>query len=700
LHEIAAKRTLNAMWRAGILLGLAATVAIAACLPGSGPPLNPYVDDAGSPPPTGLGPLDAGARSDVDLGDPFAIIGLTPSHGPFSGGARTTLAGRGFPSKLRVWIGGTEVRSADIVASDPTRAAIVAPPGNPGPADVKIRDDNTAQERVLLAGYFYDSFVVEPQSGATSGGTRIALTGSGTHWGAATTIAIDGKPCGTVQVSDATHAQCTTPPDTPGSKDIVVTDDAGNVAQARDAYTYGDSNDGYRGGLSGGALNGQLKVLIFDAWAGVAIPGAHAIAGAPLGSAVVGAADASGVVALSDSRLKSAVTVTVVAKCHQPMSFVNVPVDTVTAYLTPTLDPACADGDPPSSGAYGGVDQGQISGELLWSGAAEGHRAGWNNVPMPVRTTERRAAYVYLADWSPLDGFWLPNADQAVTPSSAGVNGYAYVLGASPGNVTVYALAGIEDRSFSPPHFTAYAMGAVRGVGVQPSTKITNVDIPMTTLLDHQVTLAPSPPPWSATGPDRLYGQLAVTLGQNAFAILPTGTTTWPLPVTGNVAFPGVPALDGSLTGELYTITAAAVTGPNLQNPSSVVSRIQTNNANDPIAVNGFLAVPSLIQPSTGAWSGTHVEVGMNGGFDLLKLEIMSGGGLVEWDIVAPGGVTSFDLPDLSLLPGNVGMWRGTIYTTVYVARINAFDYGKLRWGNLGSSTWNAYAINAKTGSY
>jgi len=32
--------------------------------------------------------------SDVDLGDPFAIYGLTPSHGPYGGGTTARLAGR------------------------------------------------------------------------------------------------------------------------------------------------------------------------------------------------------------------------------------------------------------------------------------------------------------------------------------------------------------------------------------------------------------------------------------------------------------------------------------------------------------------------------------------------------------------------------------------------------------------------------
>ncbi len=677
-----------------------AVVAGGACLPGSGPPLNPYVDDAGAPPPIDIGGDGGTGRQDVDLGDPFSITGLAPSHGPYNGGTRATLRGRGFSSTMRVWIGGAEIPASDRFASDPTRAAVITPSGAPGPADVKIRDDATAQERVLPAGFFYDAFVVEPSSGATSGGTRIALTGSGTKWIAGTTIAIDGKPCTNVAVADATHMQCTTPADTPGTRDVTVTLPDTSVAQARDAFTYSDSYDGYRGGLSGGALNGKLRVLAFDAWQGTPIVGAKVIAGGSLATAIVATVGQTGAVELTDPRLTGAVTVTVAAKCHQPMTFVDVPVDTVTIYLTPTLDLSCASGDPPSSGSFGSRDAGEIDGELIWTGAKEGQKADWRNVPFPQRMTERRAAYVYTSTTSPSDAFYLPDKDSATTLDSPGTLGYAYTVTTGPGNLTVYALAGIEDRSYNPPHFTAYVMGVVRGVPVSPGTRTVGVDIPMTTLIDHQVTLAPTPPPTTVRGPDRFFSQIAVTVGQNSFAILPTGSKTTLLPIGGNVALPGIPALDGTLANQSYVVTAAAVTGANQSIPASIVSRIYTTESNTPVAIAGFPAIPVLREPSAATWSGTHVRVDLASTVDLVRLDVRSGGGLVVWEILAPGTSTSFDVPDLSTFPDHIGLVRGAVTTTVYVARINAFDYGKVRYGQLGSGSWNAYAIDSLSGNY
>src|SRR4029079_277769 len=179
------------------------------------------------------------------------ILGLQPSHGPFTGGTRTLISGRGFTSTLRVWVGGSEIEASEIFASDPTRAAITTPPGAPGPTDVKVRNDSTAQERTLAQGFYYDAIALTPTTGATTGGTRLAIQGSGTNWATGTTVTIDGLACTDMQIRDTTHLFRTTPSDTPGAKDVVVTAQDTTTVQAREAFTYDDSPDGYRGGLSG-----------------------------------------------------------------------------------------------------------------------------------------------------------------------------------------------------------------------------------------------------------------------------------------------------------------------------------------------------------------------------------------------------------------------------------------------------------------
>ncbi|MBX3189909.1 MAG: IPT/TIG domain-containing protein [Labilithrix sp.] len=700
--------------RFGLAFGCAlACVIVGACLPGAGPALLPPEDGSTSVPDLG----DSGFnRSDVDLGDPFALEGLNPSHGPYTGGTSVRLTGRGFTTKLRVFIGGVEVQT---LAGDPTRALIVTPPGVPGLADVKIRDDATAQERTLKGGFTYDAIVITPNTGATSGGTLVRIDNGGAGWSALDAtgnldsrglgVEIGGVKCasvgyGTGQPLDRLrYVECVTPPGSPGAKDVTIKTPGGQtITQARDAFTYSDSPDGYRGGLSGGALAGRLRALAFNAAVGTPIAGATVIVGGSLPTATVQQTAITGVTEFN-GLTSSKVTVTIAAKCHQPITYVDVPVDTVTAYLNPVFDPSCADGDPPSTGGRGGRFGGIIEGQLVFPGSAEFKKTGWSTVPAPTRPTERRAAYVFEASPTPSALFQLPPASEAITPDSAGGAGYGYSTVVFPGSATLYVVAGLEDRSEEPPRFVPYAMGIARGVSVPAQTRVTGVDVMMNILFDHQVTIAPQPPTPGPRGPDRLAASVALTLGNAGYAILPRGVMTVPLPAPASIPFTGMPSLDKAIAGEQYVLGGVAATGAQLQRPASVVGRVRTTNANDPVALGGFIAPPTLVEPAGGSWSGTHVQFDVAAPTaNLHVIQVSSGYGLVTWTIVAPGGVTSFDVPDLAALPGPdpLGLFPGGIFTTVYVARIDDFTYGKVRSGQLGAGAWNAYAFDSLSGAY
>lgn len=667
------------------------------CLPGSGPALTDGID-ATPPPLTGLDDGSA-QRADVDLGDPFALIGLTPSHGPFTGGTRTVLSGRGFSTKIRVFFGNVQVDPSAVIANDPQHAAVVTPAGTPGPVSVRIVDDLTNKERTLAAAFTYDALVVSPPSGATSGGTRILVTGQGTHFATGATVKVGPFDCGNVTVTDATHLTCVTPPSTgPGIADVTVSLPDKSTVQARDAFTYSDAPDGNRGGLSGGTLAGRLTVVAIDSYTGTPIPGAKVI----LGTDAAGARSTSksGVVQIDDPSLTGKITVTVGAKCHQPTTFVDVPVDTVTIYLPPVLDLSCASGDPPSIGGSGGHNGGGVTGELVFPGGVEFRRGNWQNVPPPSTPTERNAAYVFQASGSPTEPFDLPAIDLAVTTDSPGTRGYAFSALVYPGNVTLYALAGIEDRSFSPPRFTAYVMGVARGLYVPEGVQLTQVNISMTTLLDHAITLTANAPTPGPRGPDRFASTVAVTLGSSGFAIIPGASRVLPLPLTGQLSIIGIPSLDNGLGGESYVVSAQAATGPSMQFPASIVSRVKTTDTSGPVSLGGFLAVPQISEPGSAPWGGTHVSFTGPPMFDVSVTSIRSD--LVSWSIFGPPNGTAFDLPDLTAVPSAdpIGLRRGAITTTVYTARIDMFSYATARYGQLSSGAWNAYSVDARPGVY
>ncbi len=249
------------------------------------------------------------------------------------------------------------------------------------------------------------------------------------------------------------------------------------------------------------------------------------------------------------------------------------------------------------------------------------------------------------------------------------------------------------------PTFEPYVMGVARGVPVQPNAKTVGVDIQMTTLLDRSLSVAPQMPPQGGRGPDRMITTVAVDLGAGSYAILPQGSQMHLLPISGTVTFVGVPALDGMLAGSRYDLTAAAVTGSGEQDPTSAVAYIETTDANDPVSVGGFFAIPTLAQPGVTPWSGTHVQMQASGPIDLALFQIGTGAGLVTWTIVSPGNL-SFDLPDISQVSGVDTLLHGPISTTFDIARIDGFDYGTLRTGQLSGSAWNAYAEDTANGSY
>src|SRR5688572_27521978 len=69
--------------------------------------------------------LDTYGAVDLEAGPPYAVLGVQPSHGPFSGGTRIEIRGRGFSSKTRVRIGALDVPAEETVANDPYHVQVI-----------------------------------------------------------------------------------------------------------------------------------------------------------------------------------------------------------------------------------------------------------------------------------------------------------------------------------------------------------------------------------------------------------------------------------------------------------------------------------------------------------------------------------------------------------------------------------------------
>jgi len=645
------------------------------------------------------GPPPIDAAPEVPVADPYAVIGADPTHGPFTGGQRVLIRGNGFSAATRVWFGEIEADPQTMIPIDPTRLQIVAPKGVAGPVSLTAqKGDDESTRRSLPGGYTYDALYATPASGPVAGGTVIEIIGDGTSFTESAVAKIGGKACTTQTINGPTSITCTVPKGTPGAKPISVDPGDAEPLVVLDGYTYEDSTNGFKGGLSGAPLAGTLKVLVYDNYTGDPIPAAHVIVGENLASALVKQADATGVTVFVDPSLTGAKTVTIAGKCHSPITFADVPVDTVTVYLDPILSPLCiADGDPPPVGGKPGTG-GAIRGELVWTGNVEFKKSPWINVPAPA-PGERQAAYVFHANGDPTATFQLPPSSMAVLPDAPGELGYAFQLTSGVGNRALYALAGIEDTQAVPSKFTAYAMGMVQGVSVVPGMITDQVYLVMDRTLDQALTMDVTPPAPGPKGPDRVRATVAVMLGNDGYAILPAGVKTPLLPLAGPIGFVGLPPLDGSLLGSTYIATARAVTGSQGSAPMSVVGRLLATSTAAPLSVDGFVGVPILQTPASGAaWDGRHLATTFGAGgsaIDLSVYDIVSANGLVRWTVVVPKGAHSIEVPDLSVFPfPDGGLPKGPITIGVYGARVDKLSYGALRYRDIRPSGMSAYALD------
>lgn len=693
---------------AGWALGGAVTAALFnACIARDGDRLRRLTDDAGG----GTGGIvledgaGGGSTTDAPVGDPHAVLGIDPAHGPFAGGQQSIVRGNGFSGAVRVWFGDREVSAAGVVPVDSRRVQVEVPPGSAGAVDVTAQNgDDASTRRTLPGAYQYDTFYASPSSGPTSGGTVITLRGQGTTWDAGTRVLVDLRECTALSVESATELTCAVPPGTPGAKVVRVTTSDGVKADVLDAFTYGDSDNGFKGGLSGDPLAGTLEVLALDNYQGTGIQGATVIVSEAGGATVVQQTASSGGTVFTGASLTGKRTVTIAKKCFQPVTFVDVPVSRVTAYLDPILTPACgSEGDPPPVGGTPGVSS-SVKGELVWPQSKEFGHEGWTNVPAPRSDDEKLVAYVLRLSSDPTRPFQLPDATSAVTPAAVGTSGFTFQLSATAGNLTLYALSGIENRALVPPVFTAYSVGVLTGVGVNPGGTTQDVFVSVDIPLDHALSIVTDTPAVTPKGPDRVQVTASVRYGELGFLLLPGGSGSALWPALDPFRIVGVPPLSGALANARYAASASAVTGTSSGTPRSVVGLVTTNVSGAPLVVDTFVEIPVITEPAlNSSWSGTQVDVDWAPGgasVDLVMLEVESPGAIVSWTVVAPGAQHSIALPDLASIDPELGLPHGPLSVSTTLAHIAAFDYGQLRYRHLTTRGWDAYAKDVAFTTY
>ncbi|MDP6942592.1 MAG: IPT/TIG domain-containing protein [Myxococcota bacterium] len=185
---------------------------------------------------------------------PPVLVGLVPNSASALGGSLVTLSGGSF-------IGGTggEAQSTVLlcddfngdagcvpavpedttVSADGTELSFVAPPHTPGTVDVAVVNPD-GQWDALLQSFVYNPLPtlsqVSPGITSTLGGATLTVTGSGFQQGVQ--VSMGGSDCTEVLVTTSESLNCNAPPQTPGPKDVTVTNPDGGEASLEDGITY------------------------------------------------------------------------------------------------------------------------------------------------------------------------------------------------------------------------------------------------------------------------------------------------------------------------------------------------------------------------------------------------------------------------------------------------------------------------------
>lgn len=224
----------------------------------------------------GTGSLAGGYRY---FGRPV-LTGIEPAHGGGAGGTLVTLQGANFleaPSGTTTVSFGATPASAVTVLDDGTLTCRTPPGG--ASAQVTVTLTNPNGSAVLPDAFRYVSppllFGLQPEAGASAGGTLVTLAGQGflAPGAGATAVTFAGAPASSVQVLDDTRLVCRSPFGRPDKSVDVVLTNANGSARLERAFHYlrpptvvsvrparGPATGGTRVRVTGSGLTGTRSV--------------------------------------------------------------------------------------------------------------------------------------------------------------------------------------------------------------------------------------------------------------------------------------------------------------------------------------------------------------------------------------------------------------------------------------------------------
>jgi hypothetical protein len=288
------------------------------------------------------------------------LASISPTAGPIGGGTALTLNGTGFLAGATVSLSGSACTGVTRVSASQltcTTTAHVA-----GAVDVTVTHPD-AKAATLLAAFTYQGpptvTSINPNSGLTTGGMSVTVSGSGFRAGVA--VSVGGVPCGTVNLLSSTSLNCATGAHAAGTGDVVVTNSDAQSATLPASFTYVNPAPVLSGisPATGGVGGGTLLTL----------NGANFLPGPAIS---VGGSACTGVIYLSSSKATcttpahaaGAVAVTLTNSDGKSATLASAFTYVATTQPAPTVSAIS-----PASGGTGGGTAVTVTGTNFQSGA-------------------------------------------------------------------------------------------------------------------------------------------------------------------------------------------------------------------------------------------------------------------------------------------------------------------------------------------